>query len=203
MTRAILALVITCGTAALLRAEQWPNWRGPILEWRQPRDQPARTLVEDRERHVAARVAGLVGIDGDHLGRSDLSERRGGREPVAVVGGPRPRACRSGKSPWEPAITREMKHNMSSPSPVTDGRNVWVMTGTGILKAFDFSGTELWTRDIQKDYGRFGFNYGYASSPLLHEDSLYVQVLHGMTDRRSVVRPAASTRRPARRSGAS
>ncbi len=29
MTRAILALVITCGTAALLRAEQWPNWRGP------------------------------------------------------------------------------------------------------------------------------------------------------------------------------
>src|SRR6185295_15549638 len=32
----------------------------------------------------------------------------------------------------------------------------------------------------QKDYGRFGFNYGYASSPLLHEASLYVQVLHGM-----------------------
>ena len=69
---------------------------------------------------------------------------------------------------------------MSSPSPVTDGRNVWVVTGTGILKAFDFSGTELWARDIQKDYGRFGLNYGYASSPLLHEDSLYLQVLHGM-----------------------
>ena len=29
MTRAILALVITCATAALLRADQWPNWRGP------------------------------------------------------------------------------------------------------------------------------------------------------------------------------
>ena len=54
------------------------------------------------------------------------------------------------------------------------------MTGTGILKAFDFAGTELWTRDIQKDYGRFGLNWGYASSPLLHEDALYVQVLHGM-----------------------
>jgi outer membrane protein assembly factor BamB len=69
---------------------------------------------------------------------------------------------------------------MSSPSPVTDGANVWVMTGTGILKAFDFSGKELWMRDIPKDYGRFGLNWGYASSPLLHEDSLYVQVLHGM-----------------------
>jgi hypothetical protein len=29
VTRAILAHVITCATAALPRAEQWPNWRGP------------------------------------------------------------------------------------------------------------------------------------------------------------------------------
>ena len=33
---------------------------------------------------------------------------------------------------------------------------------------------------MQKDYGRFGLNWGYASSPLLHQGSLYVQVLHGM-----------------------
>ena len=72
------------------------------------------------------------------------------------------------------------KQNMSSPSPSTDGKTVWVMTGTGILKAFDFAGNELWMRDIQKDYGRFGLNHGYGSSPLLHEGALYVQVLHGM-----------------------
>ena len=42
------------------------------------------------------------------------------------------------------------------------------MTGAGVLKAFDFSGKELWARDIQKDYGPFGLNWGYASSPLLH-----------------------------------
>jgi len=45
------------------------------------------------------------------------------------------------------------KQNMSSPSPVTDGTHVWVMTGTGILKAFDFAGREIWARDIQRDYG--------------------------------------------------
>ncbi|PYU15579.1 MAG: hypothetical protein DMG29_06475, partial [Acidobacteria bacterium] len=72
------------------------------------------------------------------------------------------------------------KQNMSSPSPVTDGKSVYVMTGIGVLKGFDFSGNELWMRDIQKDYGKFGLNWGYASSPLLYEDSLYVQVLHGM-----------------------
>ena len=74
----------------------------------------------------------------------------------------------------------ERKQNMSSPSPVTDGKTVWIMTGVGMLKAFDFSGKEIWSRDIQTDYGRFGLNWGYASSPLLHENALYVQVLHGM-----------------------
>ena len=75
---------------------------------------------------------------------------------------------------------KQQKQNMSSPSPVTDGQHVWIMTGTGILKAFDFAGTEIWARDVQRDYGPFGLNWGYASSPLLHEDALYVQVLHGM-----------------------
>ena len=58
--------------------------------------------------------------------------------------------------PLGPGNHQERKQNMSTPSPVTDGTNVWAMTGTGILKAFDFSGTERWSRDIQKDYGRFG-----------------------------------------------
>jgi outer membrane protein assembly factor BamB len=71
------------------------------------------------------------------------------------------------------------KQNMSTPSPVTDGFGVWVMSGTGVLKAFDFEGTERWARNIQDEYGLFGQLYGYGSSPLLHEDSLYVQVLHG------------------------
>ena len=43
----------------------------------------------------------------------------------------------------------ENKQNMSTPSPVTDGEHVWVMTGVGALKAFDFAGNEVWTRNIQ------------------------------------------------------
>ena len=72
------------------------------------------------------------------------------------------------------------KQNMSSPSPVTDGKHVWVITGTGVLKGFTFDGKELWSRELQKDYGKFGIQFGYASSPLLHGDALYLQVLHGM-----------------------
>ena len=71
------------------------------------------------------------------------------------------------------------KQNMSSPSPVTDGTSVWVMTGTGVLKHFDFDGNEIWGRNFVKDYGKFGQMYGYGLSPLLHGDAVYVQVIHG------------------------
>ena len=47
------------------------------------------------------------------------------------------------KRPLADANHMERKQNMSSPSPVTDGRTVWVMTGVGVLKAFDFGGKEI------------------------------------------------------------
>jgi outer membrane protein assembly factor BamB len=84
------------------------------------------------------------------------------------------------KRPIAGGNNMQRKQNMSSPSPVTDGQRVWVLTGVGILKAFDLKGAELWSRSIQEDYGTFGLNWGYASSPLLKNDALYVQVLHGM-----------------------
>jgi outer membrane protein assembly factor BamB len=86
----------------------------------------------------------------------------------------------SWKRPIADTNHMERKQNMSSPSPVTDGKFVWVMTGVGVLKAFDFAGKEIWARNIQTEYGRFGLNWGYASSPLLKNDALYVQVIHGM-----------------------
>jgi hypothetical protein len=52
------------------------------------------------------------------------------------------------KKPLGSGNTAGQKQNMSTPSPVTDGRTVWAMTGTGIVKAFDFAGTEKWVRDI-------------------------------------------------------
>ena len=69
---------------------------------------------------------------------------------------------------------------MSSPSPVTDGKRVWALTGAGVLKGFDLAGTELWSRDLQEEYGSFGLMWGYASSPTLYDGRVYVQVLHGM-----------------------
>jgi len=71
------------------------------------------------------------------------------------------------------------KQNSSSPSPVTDGEHVWAVTGTGAVAAFDMQGERIWEKNLQEQYGQFGLNWGYASSPLLHEGMLIIEVLHG------------------------
>lgn len=84
---------------------------------------------------------------------------------------------------WQRQIDDEnimwRKQNSASPSPVTDGKMVWIMTGNGKFVCFTVDGKEVWRRDLQAEYGRFGLNHGYASTPLLYGDRLYVQVIHG------------------------
>jgi hypothetical protein len=72
-----------------------------------------------------------------------------------------------------------------------------------VLKGFDFKGTDtVAAKHTDRVWPHSVLNWGYASSPLLFEDSLFVQVLHGMrTDDRPMF--CASTRRRAQRSGES
>jgi outer membrane protein assembly factor BamB len=82
------------------------------------------------------------------------------------------------------------KNNMASPSPVTDGKWVYVLFGTGMLTACDFDGNIAWQRSLAQDYGRFAFMWLYGSSPLLYQNRLYVQIIqrskpysHSMDDK--------------------
>ncbi|MCX6608008.1 MAG: PQQ-binding-like beta-propeller repeat protein [Acidobacteria bacterium] len=176
MVRFVLLLILMVGVGC---AENWPQWRGPSMDgasaekglptkWSTEEGVTWKLALPGRSGatpiiwndHVFLNVA-----DGDDLQLWDVDRA-------------------TGKLRWKQKLAggnyKINKQNMSSPSPVTDGKTVFVMTGVGIFKAFDFTGKELWTRDIQKDYGKFGLNWGYASSPLLWGGSLYVQVLHGM-----------------------
>lgn len=72
------------------------------------------------------------------------------------------------------------KQNSSSPSPVTDGQTIYTVTGNGIVSAVNTSGEILWQYAIQDHHWKFGIQAGYASSPILFEDLLIIQVLHGM-----------------------
>ena len=182
MKRVVGTGLVAMATAATLSAENWPQWRGPAkngvsaekglpLEWSTTENIAWKVEMPGRSGSTPIIWGETIFLN---IGTAD---KRGDLELWALD-----RA--DGRIRWKKHIAGgnhlERKQNMSSPSPVTDGQTVWVMTGVGILKAFDFSGKELWMRDIQKDYGRFGLNWGYASSPLLHDGDLFVQVLHGM-----------------------
>jgi outer membrane protein assembly factor BamB len=175
----LLVFVLIALSHGTVRADNWPQWRGPELNGvSRERNLPLKwSATENVSWRVALPEWGastpivwgervfLHVAEGDKLFLWCVERKQGSVVWKKLLG--------SGNQ-------KMRKQNMSSPSPVTDGKSVYVMTGTGILKSFDFEGRELWTRDIQKDYGQFGLNWGYASSPLLHEDALYVQVLHGM-----------------------
>jgi outer membrane protein assembly factor BamB len=165
--------------ASVTYAENWPQWRGPGLNGVSgEKNLPWRWTAEE---NITWKL-GLPGSSGATpiiwRDRIFLNVADGSDLYLWCVDRTK------GEVVWKKLLgsgnVKMRKHNMSSPSPVTDGKSVFVMTGTGILKGFDFNGKELWARDIQKDYGAFGLNWGYASSPLLLDDSLYVQVLHGM-----------------------
>ncbi len=172
------------------KLENWPQWRGPALngvsaERGLPRTWSATEQIAWK-LPMPSRSGATPIVWGDRIFLNvATAEFTGALELWAVD---RTKRAVVWKKPLGGGNKQGRKQNMSSPSPVTDGRTVWVMTGVGVLKAFDFAGNEKWSRDIQKDYGAFGLNWEYASSPLLTGGDLIVQVLHGMkTDAPSYV----------------
>ena len=160
-------------------AENWPQWRGPSLNGVSgEQNLPVRWSTSENvawKLGMPSKTGATPIIWGNRI---FLNVADGGNLYLWCVDKAK------GEPLWKKPIAggnyQINKQNMSSPSPVTDGTAVFAMTGVGVLKAFDFAGNELWVRDIQQDYGKFGLNWGYASSPLLYGDSLYVEVLHGM-----------------------
>ncbi|MGH9147160.1 MAG: PQQ-binding-like beta-propeller repeat protein [Vicinamibacterales bacterium] len=177
--RLFVLVTVLASSVATPRAENWPQWRGPSLnglssETNLPvRWSPTENIVWKLALPAWSGSTPIVWGDRIFLNVAEGSQ-------LFLWSVDRAKGAVRWKQPLGGGNVRMQKQNMSSPSPVTDGQHVWAMTGTGILKAFDFEGKELWARDIQADYGAFGLQWGYGSSPLLFGDSLYVQVLHGM-----------------------
>jgi outer membrane protein assembly factor BamB len=159
-------------------AEDWPQWRGPTLNgisteknlpvhWSTTENVAWKLAMPSRSASTPIIWGNNIFLnvaDGDGIYLWCVDKTKG--TPI-----------------WKKLIGHgnytTSKENMTSPSPVTNGKAVYVMTGIGVLKGFDINGNELWMRDIQKDYGKLGQNYAYASSPLLYQGSLYMQVLRG------------------------
>ena len=81
-----------------------------------------------------------------------------------------------GKLLWQSGLTytEEEPTQESNPycsaTPVTDGERVIALYGSAGLSCYDFSGKELWHRDL----GKMTHMFGSAASPVLHGDLCFV-----------------------------
>jgi outer membrane protein assembly factor BamB len=211
-----LFVVLILGLAAAMRAENWPNWRGPTMTGVSP-ERGIPTRWSETENVVwKAPIRGL-GISspivwGDRVfvtsqigsGEARTGPRlvQGGdaaAEGERALGGAASGASSgtpstsflvtafdrlSGKKLWEhesPAEGRlppvHEKHNLATPSPVTDGQRVYALFGSGQLVALDMTGKPVWKRNLS-EYGSFNINWGSGSSPIVYRDMVILLNYH-------------------------
>ncbi len=60
---------------------------------------------------------------------------------------------------------------LAAPTPVIDGRRVYVMFANGDVAAFTLAGKQVWAKSV----GLPENSYGYSASLLLHEDKIFIQ----------------------------
>lgn len=165
---------------ATLQAGNWPNWRGPNFNG----------TAADDEKGLPEKFSPTEGV----VWAIDLP---GGAASTPIVWADTVFASvameaekklyafcidrKTGAVRWKHAIAEgystDERSNLASPSPVTDGKLVTFFFGTGDVATFDFTGKQLWAKNLMKEYGRFATQWTYSSSPMLADNRLYFQVL--------------------------
>ena len=166
-------------TAAGLRADDWPNWRGPhnngivsagelpvhwseseSIAWKLPL--PGKTgstpvIWDDRLFLTSSKdddfVLLCIGIDGQPLWERVLAKGIG-----------------------PPGAKEDASDGAASPS--TDGRHVFSFVYSGDVACHDYEGHKIWKFNAQERYGKFDIYHGVHNTPLLHGDRLYLVLLH-------------------------
>lgn len=177
--RILLPAVLCLLLAGPVRAGDWPQWRGPAFDGSS--DETGLPATFTPEDGIAWRVP-MPGVSaatpivwGDRVFTTAAESATDALLGICVD-------RRTGAVLWQRRLgtNREMPRNnqLASPSPVTDGRTVWFLFGSGELVAVDFDGNERWRRHLQEEHGAdWAIQFGYAASPLLLEGRLFIPVL--------------------------
>jgi outer membrane protein assembly factor BamB len=161
-------------TPLALMAADWPQWRGPAGNG----SSPETGLPESCDPASAKWSVELPGaghatpvIAGDRLFLTAVD--RASKGVLALCLDPA-----TGAVLWRKRIGDDIKapqNNGATPSPVTDGKTVWFLLGSGTLVALDRDGTLRWEKHLAREHGNLCTKFGYSSSPLLWRDTLFVQ----------------------------
>ncbi len=176
-----LSVLLLMIVAAPASAGNWPQWRGPAgdgvstekglpLKWSEsdcvvwkcdlPGEGASTPAVWGSAVFVTAQKAEDLLLLRINSGDGKIVWQRTVGHGTVVRKTARPR----GEQKFHPL------QNLASPSPVTDGRRVFVHFGNGDLAAYDLDGNALWHRNLQMDHGKYTIWWGHANSPVLYRD---------------------------------
>ncbi|MGC8744620.1 MAG: PQQ-binding-like beta-propeller repeat protein [Verrucomicrobiia bacterium] len=172
-----IALAIFVLTANML-AENWPQWRGPYFNGSTTeKNLPAGWDADTNNILWVAPMPGVSAATPAVWEDSVFVSTPDEQQDLYLL-------CidaKNGKTKWQKKVSTGNRvvnlNNMASPSPVTDGKIVISMFGTGDTAAFDFNGNLKWQKSLATEYGKFAIMYLYGCSPMLYQGKLYIQVL--------------------------
>ena len=138
-------------------------------------------------RHPTLVTGADAGISGERtLGGRTAGERATPAERIRFIVTALDR--QTGRRVWDYALDPEgelpelhEKHNLASPSPVTDGQRIYAWFGTGQIVALDMSGKMVWQRNLAREYAPVTIIWGPGSSPALYGDTLFLLNYHGQS----------------------
>ena len=182
MSRRLVLTLLTLSVSGPTNAENWPGWRGPTgmgisgesnlpVEWSKANN--IRWKVELQGAGVSAPV-----VWGERVFLTASDGRLNDRLHVFCY------HRQDGKLLWHSRFFGTAPTDlfapggMAVPTPVTDGKHLFTLFGTGDLMCLDFAGKPVWIRSLAQEYGPFRNRWGMGTSPILVGDNLIVQVDH-------------------------
>jgi outer membrane protein assembly factor BamB len=169
----LAALLLACVSISTALAENWPQWRGPQgtgissesglpLKWSPTEN--IRWKIKLPEPGNSTPI-----VWGDRIFVTQPLAKDQKRTLLCLD-------RKDGKTLWQAAATytaAEPTHATNpfcSASPVTDGQRVIAWFGSAGVYCYDFSGRQLWSRDL----GVQEHEWGYAASPIIHGNLVFI-----------------------------
>ncbi len=177
---ALVAGLLLLASAAVVFADNWPQWRGPTNDGISTEKNISTKWSATDNIAWKLEMPGMAGstpiVWGDRI---FLTSADKGELVLLCV-------STDGKQLWKKQVgttwngrkNGNESNTTCGASPCTDGQHVFAFAGnSGELMCFDFDGKEIWKADLQARYGKFSMGWGMHTSPLLDGDRLYMQLL--------------------------
>lgn len=179
MLRVVLLLVGSLAISSL-RAEEWPMFRGPSGQGTSAEDEPpvkwSATENVTWKTPIPGEGWSSPIVWKDHVFVTTATEEGLSLRVIAL-------ARKTGAILWNVEVARQMprkkraENSYASPTPCTDGKQVYAVFADGTMAALDFTGNIKWTnRDI-----KFYSHHGLGASPILFKN-LLIMPFDGSSD---------------------